>query len=276
MATARALPRPAVRDAGGAAADVDDPQRFDLIEDDPSYQLSSPKRSRSSRTASDPRQAARLDPFKLRSAVPAAAAKPVAPPWPQRLGRRRGDSALVLYGSKHRLGRGVRRAHRERRRVARHAAVAASLDEPCRRAADRRRGRLATASYEGQPPDNAKQFTTWLEALAPGALKGVRYAVFGCGNRQWARTYQAVPKRFDAAFEAAGATRIKERGETDAGGDFFGAFEEWYGALWGDLGRALGKEVQAAPTGGQLQVDVVKTPGRTSSCGCAICSMGGR
>ena len=95
---------------------------------------------------------------------------------------------------------------------------------------------LLTASYEGQPPDNARQFVAWLEALAPGALKGVRYAVFGCGNRQWARTYQAVPKRFDAALEAAGATRIKERGETDAGGDFFGAFDEWYGALWSDLG----------------------------------------
>ena len=78
-----------------------------------------------------------------------------------------------------------------------------------------------------------------------------------------ASTYQAVPKRFDAALEAAGATRIKERGETDAGGDFFGAFDEWYGALWTDLGRALGKEVQAAPTGGQLQVEVVKA-GRTA------------
>jgi cytochrome P450/NADPH-cytochrome P450 reductase len=122
---------------------------------------------------------------------------------------------------------------------------------------------ILTASYEGQPPDNARQFTAWLDALSADALKGVRYAVFGCGNRQWARTYQAVPKRFDAALEAAGATRIKERGETDAGGDFFGAFDEWYGSLWGDLGRALGKEVQAAPTGGQLQVEVVKA-GRTA------------
>jgi cytochrome P450/NADPH-cytochrome P450 reductase len=89
-----------------------------------------------------------------------------------------------------------------------------------------------TASYEGHPPDNAKQFAAWLETLAPGALQGVRYTVFGCGNRQWARTYQAVPKRFDAALEAAGATRLRERGETDAGGDFFGDFDRWYEGLW--------------------------------------------
>jgi cytochrome P450/NADPH-cytochrome P450 reductase len=122
---------------------------------------------------------------------------------------------------------------------------------------------VVTASYEGHPPDNAKQFAAWLETLAPGALKGVRYTVFGCGNRQWARTYQAVPKRFDTALEAAGATRVRERGETDAGGDFFGDFDRWYEDLWRDLGGALGKRVQALPSGGQLEVEVLKV-GRTA------------
>ena len=115
------------------------------------------------------------------------------------------------------------------------------------------------ASYEGQPPDNARQFMAWLDALAPVALAGVRYTVFGCGNRQWARTYQEVPKRMDAALEAAGATRVKPRGETDASGDFFGAFDEWAASLWSDLARALGKELQDAPSGARLQVEVVKT-----------------
>jgi cytochrome P450/NADPH-cytochrome P450 reductase len=117
---------------------------------------------------------------------------------------------------------------------------------------------IVTASYEGQPPDNARQFAAWLDNLKAGDLQGVRYAVFGCGNRQWARTYQAVPKRFDAALEAAGATRLRERGETDAGGDFFGAFDEWYAGLWRDFGQALGKTVQTAPGGTALEVEVVK------------------
>ena len=240
-------------------------QRFDLIEEDPSYQLSVAEtltlkphgfRIRVKRRGSSS--------FKLRSVVPAAAAKPVAPTVAAaRAADGLATPLLVLYGS----NTGSAEAFAERiasdAESQGYAAVAGPLDEHVGELPTDGAVILLTASYEGQPPDNARQFTTWLEAQAPGALKGVRYAVFGCGNRQWARTYQAVPKRFDAALEGAGATRIKERGETDAGGDFFGAFDEWYGALWGDLGRALGKEVQAAPTGGQLQVEVVKT-GRTS------------
>jgi len=72
-----------------------------------------------------------------------------------------------------------------------------------------------------------------------------------------------VPKRFDAALEAAGATRVRDRGETDAGGDFFGDFDRWYEGLWSDLGRALGKRVQAAPSGGHLEVEILKA-GRTA------------
>jgi cytochrome P450/NADPH-cytochrome P450 reductase len=117
---------------------------------------------------------------------------------------------------------------------------------------------IVTASYEGQPPDNARQFTAWVEGLGPDVLKGVRFAVFGCGNRQWARTYQAIPKRIDVALEKAGATRVKARGETNAGGDFFGGFEEWYAGLWTDLGAALGKET-AESTSAQLDVEIVRS-----------------
>ncbi len=42
---------------------------------------------------------------------------------------------------------------------------------------------MITASYEGQPPDNAAKFVTWLEGLSGHELKGARFAVFGCGNR---------------------------------------------------------------------------------------------
>lgn len=40
---------------------------------------------------------------------------------------------------------------------------------------------IITASYEGQPPDNAGHFVQWIENLGEGDLKGVKYAVFGCG-----------------------------------------------------------------------------------------------
>lgn len=43
---------------------------------------------------------------------------------------------------------------------------------------------IITASYEGEPPDNASLFFTWLKGLDGEPLKGVQYSVFGCGNRK--------------------------------------------------------------------------------------------
>ena len=240
-------------------------QRFDLIEDDPSYQLQVAEtltlkphgfRIRVKRRGSAS--------FRPRAAVlPQVAAKPAAAPAPAIAPGEQATPLLVLFGS----NTGSAEAFAERiasdARTQGYAAEVGPLDDHAGSLPADGAVAIVTASYEGHPPDNAKQFAAWLDALAPGALKGVRYAVFGCGNRQWARTYQAVPKRFDAALEAAGATRVRDRGETDAGGDFFGDFDRWYEGLWSDLGRALGKRVQAAPSGGHLEVEILKA-GRTA------------
>lgn len=43
---------------------------------------------------------------------------------------------------------------------------------------------MISSSYEGQPPDNAAHFVNWLDELKGGKkLDGVKYAVYGCGNR---------------------------------------------------------------------------------------------
>jgi cytochrome P450 / NADPH-cytochrome P450 reductase len=43
---------------------------------------------------------------------------------------------------------------------------------------------LISSSYEGQPPDNAAHFVNWLDDLKGGKkFDGVKYAVYGCGNR---------------------------------------------------------------------------------------------
>lgn len=41
---------------------------------------------------------------------------------------------------------------------------------------------IITASYEGQPPDNAARFVGWLQNLDMKALENVQFAVFGCGH----------------------------------------------------------------------------------------------
>lgn len=87
---------------------------------------------------------------------------------------------------------------------------------------------VVTASYEGNPPDNAKIFVEWLKNLDAGKLKGVQYAVFGCGHRDWVATFQKVPKLVESEFAAKGATAITERGLSDvAGGNVFDDFDTW-------------------------------------------------
>jgi cytochrome P450 / NADPH-cytochrome P450 reductase len=44
---------------------------------------------------------------------------------------------------------------------------------------------IITASYEGQPPDNAARFIAWLEKCNGDEVKGVEYAVFGCGHSEY-------------------------------------------------------------------------------------------
>lgn len=101
---------------------------------------------------------------------------------------------------------------------------------------------IVCASYNGAPPDNATQFVKWLEGgLAKDALTGVHYAVFGCGNKDWAATYQHVPRLIDQKMTEAGAQNVYDRGEGDArSGDLEGQFEVWSAKLRPVAAQALG------------------------------------
>ncbi|OAB26832.1 NADPH--cytochrome reductase [Paenibacillus macquariensis subsp. defensor] len=98
---------------------------------------------------------------------------------------------------------------------------------------------IIAASYNGKPASNAREFVQWLEEVEDGTFKGVNYAVFGCGDRTWASTYQDVPRYIDEQLSLKGATRFSERGEGDASGDFELNIEEWRGRMWSDLMRAF-------------------------------------
>ncbi|KAJ7626813.1 cytochrome P450 [Roridomyces roridus] len=96
---------------------------------------------------------------------------------------------------------------------------------------------IITASFEGQPADNATAFMDWLRTMIkPGQFNGVRYAVFGCGNSDWVASFQRIPTLYDQLLEQGGATRLVARGVGDAGGStLFQAFEKWNVGLWETL-----------------------------------------
>ena len=116
---------------------------------------------------------------------------------------------------------------------------------------------VVTASYNGTPPDNAAAFCRWLDSADAGAAKGVSYSVFGCGNTEWASTYQAIPTLIDEQLEKHGGQRIHPRGAGNAAGDFDADYRAWHGEMWSDIAETLDLPEQvaaAAPSGPRLSI----------------------
>lgn len=130
---------------------------------------------------------------------------------------------------------------------------------------------VITASYEGQPPDNAGLFVKWLESLAEkkndggkeDQLQGVEYAVFGCGHKDWVQTYHRVPKHVDALLEKLGAEKLAETGLTDvSSGDTFMEFESWEDSVfWPALKAKYGSPKAISSTDSSASTDGT-LPGR--------------
>jgi len=176
-------------------------------------------------------------------AGPAAAAAVVSTAAPPRAQTRPGHNTplLVLYGSN--LGTAEELAIRiaDLAEVNGFATRLGSLDEFVGKLPDKGGVLIFCASYNGAPPDNATQFVKWLGGgLASDALAGVRYAVFGCGNSDWAATYQSIPRLIDEQLAAHGARSVYLRGEGDARGDLDGAFESWFAKLAPQAMKELG------------------------------------
>jgi len=106
---------------------------------------------------------------------------------------------------------------------------------------------IITASYEGQPPDNAAIFVNWLENLKGKEMEKVSYAVYGCGHHDWAQTFHRIPKLVDSRLEELGGTRIAPIGTTDAAqGNMFTDFETYEDeVLWPALAEKYGVTAQA-------------------------------
>ena len=138
---------------------------------------------------------------------------------------------LVLYGSN--LGTAEELATRvaDLAEVNGFATKLAPLDEFAGKLPEQGGVLVFCASYNGVPPDNATQFCKWLGGdLSENALAKVRYMVFGCGNSDWAATYQSVPRFIDEQLAAHGARGLYARGEGDARSDLDGQFESWFAA----------------------------------------------
>ncbi|KAI0901177.1 cytochrome P450 [Annulohypoxylon nitens] len=127
---------------------------------------------------------------------------------------------------------------------------------------------IVTPSYEGQPPDNAAHFVSWIESIKDKkALEGVHYTVFGVGHHDWAQTFHRIPKLVDSKLEEAGATRVAGMGLTDVGdGDAFTDFETWEDeVLWPAFRKQYGTSSDSSDLSQAIGLKVSITSPRTST-----------
>ncbi|ELU42337.1 fatty acid hydroxylase, putative [Rhizoctonia solani AG-1 IA] len=121
---------------------------------------------------------------------------------------------------------------------------------------------IVTASFEGEPADNAGHFVEALTTLDDVKdLDNVSFAVFGAGNHEWAQTYQRIPRLVDAILEKKGAKRLLELGEGDASGSsFLESFNEWEENLWSALAKEYNIEAQGGSNVPKLEIEFVGGP----------------
>ncbi|MEM9775704.1 MAG: cytochrome P450, partial [Chloroflexota bacterium] len=233
-------------------------QRFDIMKADPSYQLKIKEALTIKPEGFYIRAKRRGDtwihPSSGLAAIPEKAPHPTGPN--QKYAEAQ-SPLLVLYGSN--AGTAESFAQRIAGSAAGYGykAKLATLDEYAGNLSADTPTVIVTASYEGQPTDNARQFVAWLDTLEAGELEDLSFAVFGCGNKQWHRTYQAIPIKIDEALAQAGAKRFAERGSGDANADIFGDFDGWLDQLWAGLNQTTGREGAETVGKNQLVVEVM-------------------
>ena len=167
----------------------------------------------------------------------------------------------VLYGSDLGTAEGIATRLAQEGTERGYAVVVGTLDDHVGDLPSDGASILVSSSYNGAPPANAKEFCSWLkEPPADQRPVDAPYTVFGCGNTEWAATYQAVPILIDDRLAELGARRIHPRGEGDVRSDFDAAYRAWHDTLWSDLATAFdlpAGAVDPAATGPRLSITVV-------------------
>uniref|UniRef100_A0A0K0EZ68 NADPH--cytochrome P450 reductase n=1 Tax=Strongyloides venezuelensis TaxID=75913 RepID=A0A0K0EZ68_STRVS len=103
---------------------------------------------------------------------------------------------------------------------------------------------LFVATYgEGDPTDNCQQFYEFFQSTDMN-LSGIRYAVFGLGNKTY-EYFNEMGKFFDKKLEELGCERIFELGLGDDDANMEEDFMRWKEALLPKLGEKFKWEVSA-------------------------------
>ena len=152
------------------------------------------------------------------------------------------EPLLVLFGSQSGSAEGLaKKMAKEFARRGFAPKVAALNDFESAGLATAQKAVIITSTWgEGDPPDNAANFWSWLKADAAPQLGHLQFAVLGLGDRNYS-DFCGAAKKFDTRLESLGAKRFVPCGECDV--DYEAAAASWMDGLL----KKLGEPVPAGP-----------------------------
>lgn len=148
----------------------------------------------------------------------------------------------ILYGTQTATAKGFAETMMREAKRFKVAATICDLEEYSPRSLQEERLVVfIVATYgEGEPPDPMKPFYDWLMSEATSSdVQGVKYAVFGLGDRQY-KHYAQMGVHVDEQMDALGAERIAGLGTGDAGQNLEEEYDLWRQNTWPLIGGVLG------------------------------------
>jgi sulfite reductase (NADPH) flavoprotein alpha-component len=163
-----------------------------------------------------------------RAAIPDMAALPSAPAKPA-------EPLLILFGSQTGTAEGLaRRVAKESQQRGFAPRVLALNEFEQADLAQAGKALIISSTWgEGEPPDNAVNFWSWLKADTAPRLENLQFAVLGLGDKNYS-DFCGASRKFDSRLDALGAKRLVDRGECDA--DYETSARTWIDTLWSKLG----------------------------------------
>ncbi len=161
------------------------------------------------------------------------------------------EPLLVLYGSQTGSAEGLaqRVAKQAQQRGFAPKILALNDYEQADLAAGGKALIISSTWGDGDPPDNAVNFWSWLKADSAPRLDKLQFAVLGLGDRNYS-DFCGASKKFDTQLEALGAKRLAPRIECDV--DYEASAKRWMEALWDQLAGqdGTGRPLPAAGANG--------------------------
>ncbi len=163
-----------------------------------------------------------------------------ATPQPNGVPTANAEPLLVLFGSQ------TGSAEELARRVAKEAqqrgfapkVLALNDHEQANLAAGGKAVIISSTWGDGDPPDNAVNFWSWLNTETAPSLENLQFAVLGLGDKNYS-DFCGASKKFDVRLETLGAKRLAPRAECDV--DYESTAKSWMDALWDKLGGRPGE-----------------------------------